>query len=897
MSSENSNSIVQGDDSSSSSSSCRYMLRSRLPKQENTEAEAMKTVSETEKESSTKKKVSVSTSKKLAKKRKLSTSVKLNSNKKIKTSKGNDRVIPEDMKDVKVKIMKTNMKHYEVQYKIGEVIKMPDNEKFDSDPFIKSGAGGLYWSTVPWMHKYSAYGTKVAEIEMPTKEQDPDFQIMQLSENKSRSSSLIITKTYSLYEEDTYTRYGLDMSKNEYIVAFAVTEGNMEFLKMFKNKFVTGDDDDIMLYTVAKRDKATLTNLVDKWMKTIHDESVFNWLMDESKIFKCEALKWISVYKTVSPWPAKLANGHQIKNHIPSNLVKAIWIYKNKHFIKNPKWYLQLILSHVDCKNLLDWVFEKDAKLVDKWINLLSKTQFSFFNASSKEFYYTDSTQQNTLVYLDGKKSFSYSTTSRSRIETDNVELHIQLIIYILEQLKDDNNTLDDTKKKFFNALMSTSSTGIALIPIHVFGLSYSKHLETFLALIIWFVTTNNWNKQSLIIDQTNKVLTFNQIMYLNDEFIDLLVKYDLIAIPFDQRFSLINWRQNPTIEAVKAMQCEPRDIKEVISVINTYAPSSNSIYYTQYSIQHHYASNIFSCVYEICSVDWFKRQDHKDMATFISLCKSKLIGNDEQFENITDFGQETIKAIFEEKIFEKPCNTTTVIDNGLMFWIKYAIKIGCLTANFPSILHCRLNKANIEEMLDLLESPDHSTKNSDFIFGPDAIYSCLANVDSQKDGYNLLKRIFNRGQKMEYSKYFTILHTNYYDFNSRSIDTDCEVLEFAKNHGLDANDESLDEGFKCIINILCQYAKNKNLDSSSFSNSFNETFLLPIEKDFTLNPKLGRTIKYVLDKNVGEFVIVHRSRVMPVNRKKPLVETEIKDIDAFKNKDDVSSTSSMLID
>lgn len=104
-------------------------------------------------------------------------------------------------------------------------------EKFD-DTNMNSMSNGIYFTTIDYIPKYYYIGINLREIILP---KDSDFKMIRLSEgDKYRANKVIFGKKYSLYNPETYTRFGLNMEYNIHLVNHASTYGDIDFLNLWK---------------------------------------------------------------------------------------------------------------------------------------------------------------------------------------------------------------------------------------------------------------------------------------------------------------------------------------------------------------------------------------------------------------------------------------------------------------------------------------------------------------------------------------------------------------------------------------------------------------------------------------------------------------------------------------
>jgi len=735
-----------------------------------------------------------------------------------------------DMKNIKIKILRSDMKHYGVDYTVGQITKLPPNEKFNRNKHKTCGKGGIYTTTAEHIESFFKHGTLVGEIEFPSTEQDPDYECIKISPKKMRSSSVIITKTFSLYDPATYERYGTEVSMNGYIVKFAIQEGNLEFLKMYQEMFK--DDGDILRIPNIK---------VHNYMYLVSDQDTFDWLLKRSEIFRDSVSKFCSKNDNLkTPW-IQLSSYKQefIKIHAP--LLRELKDFYDPDCMYN---YLKLVLRHEDSIGLLEWAFKTDKVIIENWIKELDRItdyKFSTLFGLVEDDDYEDEYEYEDDDIGENENCIIFDPLIRSKS-------YIKLVTYVLHELKsndddDDGNDSDGLKKRFLNSLLRTSSSnGTGLIHKYLLRLHQYKSIgyaefEKFICEVSSFADQYHWDKKCL-----SGNLSFDEFCKMDIEMIKLFIRHGLMETPIQERFSLIkwHWQTNKKLnnEKLLLLQCQPKNIDQVTTTLKNFKKSSNSN-----------SLILLDWITHCCPMAWFTSQSPDDISRFLSTVMHATIylKDVKVLETVLQLGIPISKEDF------KKYSEMHDLYNQTYFcvWIKAAIQYGHLDVINPEFYSCDIN--NIKFILDRLKIDDD---NKNFIFNSHVISECLTDYinDSTQSsfslGYDCLTKIYKRGQKMDYSSYFTLSNE---ECINRTKEQDLKALEFAKSHGLDF--DILTPESVSIIKIL------ETSSSTLSSRESLKEIIIPIDKETVdkLNI-ISDAVKEILSD--GDFVIVHRSRL-----------------------------------
>src|SRR5437870_5594790 len=103
--------------------------------------------------------------------------------------------------------------------------KYVDGPNVLDKPFQMHGScvpGGLYFTTWNHIPKFYHYGIYLRVVRLPL--DDPDFIMVEDPDgDKFRANKIILDKDekYSLFDYETYEKFGLDIAQNKYLLYFA----------------------------------------------------------------------------------------------------------------------------------------------------------------------------------------------------------------------------------------------------------------------------------------------------------------------------------------------------------------------------------------------------------------------------------------------------------------------------------------------------------------------------------------------------------------------------------------------------------------------------------------------------------------------------------------------------
>jgi hypothetical protein len=125
------------------------------------------------------------------------------------------------------KVLQPSNRHFDFQWQSG-LNKLGANETFNDDDSVECAGGRLYYGTANNLQLWSYCGDHIQAIREPT--ELPEFKCVTLKSKKAANMLELGSKVYSLYDPQTYAKFGWDMKENESIVIWAAVTGRVEFL-------------------------------------------------------------------------------------------------------------------------------------------------------------------------------------------------------------------------------------------------------------------------------------------------------------------------------------------------------------------------------------------------------------------------------------------------------------------------------------------------------------------------------------------------------------------------------------------------------------------------------------------------------------------------------------------
>jgi ankyrin repeat protein len=159
-------------------------------------------------------------------------------------------------------------------------------------------SGGFYFTTIKYIKNYYSYGVNLRKISLPIS--DDDFQIVKdPSGNKWRANKIILEEKYSLFDFEVYKLFGLDITKNDYIVDAASKYGRIDFLTKWKSSAIK------LVYSNKAMDDASENGHID----------VLNWWMSSGFEIKysMSAMDYASQNGHINVLDWWIASGLEIK--------------------------------------------------------------------------------------------------------------------------------------------------------------------------------------------------------------------------------------------------------------------------------------------------------------------------------------------------------------------------------------------------------------------------------------------------------------------------------------------------------------------------------------------------------------------------------------------------------
>lgn len=147
------------------------------------------------------------------------------------------------MKNKQLLYFKMATKYYKItnEYEKHYNFQCVDGLNILNKPFEENGTcvpGGLYFTDIMNIPEFYRFGVNLREVTLPF--DDIDFKMVKDPGGKKwRANKIILGKKYSLFDPETYNIFGLDITKNIYIVDAASRVGNIKFLEWFRNSEIS----------------------------------------------------------------------------------------------------------------------------------------------------------------------------------------------------------------------------------------------------------------------------------------------------------------------------------------------------------------------------------------------------------------------------------------------------------------------------------------------------------------------------------------------------------------------------------------------------------------------------------------------------------------------------------
>lgn len=158
-------------------------------------------------------------------------------------------------------LMVTNLEEVYHNYQLNDGLNISSIPR-EENPANSHHGHGFFFTTAEYINNYYAYGCNLRQVILP--QDDINFRIVRVG-NSFCANRIILGEKYSLYDPDTYERFGLHIEDNNQITKLASAEGNLEFLCKWKKLGITGHR------SAARVDLASENGhvaILDFWFKT-----------------------------------------------------------------------------------------------------------------------------------------------------------------------------------------------------------------------------------------------------------------------------------------------------------------------------------------------------------------------------------------------------------------------------------------------------------------------------------------------------------------------------------------------------------------------------------------------------------------------------------------------------
>ena len=136
---------------------------------------------------------------------------------------------------------------------------------------------GFRFKTIDHIAKDYSKGFYIREVTLPKNDEELIFVPKYDFFCSMHANKVILSKRYSLFEPETYERFGLDIRQNKYLVDLASSSGNIEFL----NWWLSSDID--LEYSAKSIDEASSwgrVNVLDWWLNSGKQLKYTEYAMD-----------------------------------------------------------------------------------------------------------------------------------------------------------------------------------------------------------------------------------------------------------------------------------------------------------------------------------------------------------------------------------------------------------------------------------------------------------------------------------------------------------------------------------------------------------------------------------------------------------------------------------------
>jgi len=744
-----------------------------------------------------------------------------------------------DNDNIKIKILSTNMKHRGVQYEVGKLTKLPDNEVFNPNSNKKSGAGGLYRTTVEYLHWNYIYGTKVGELELPTIEQDPNFKDVLLARSKARSSSVIVKNVYCLYEEETYKRYNRDMLDNQFICIHAIKDDRLDFLKQFQSKMQTerhvphGDVFRWILLKVksSRIQLAQMKDILTKAILQAKSYELLTWLLENSP--SCEQIM-SSIIKT---------SRNPINTKKFSPLI--IQIMQNKI---EPLLYITVILSHPCYDELLDKMYKDES-----YMSVL-------YNAIFKQ------SSNNDSDANDHERDLNKTTSIFKRVldlAQNNYPYKILTKILKRKEKIDGDNNNNNNNDFLIKALLPESPEQIESILEQCVESNYGTQkgiskIESSCHYITSFAREMGWNNVVLFNSQVESTI----LAKYPSNIINILLGYNLVSS------ETLCWEHDLHTWDNDYINDTSISIPKLYDIIKFQLPNAESIckYLIKLALQREtthtstftpeYLSNCFAIILKWWLANYWNPLTAEDINLLYKTCssiKTPVSNNAILLQTLADTGL-------------KPSDNKTLIAclaknyhirANYKWLLAFATEQHILSKVTPIFYECTDDVTFVlEQLIKGKENEDEEgqeEEKKDFIFSHRAILLCLVN----KLNYHIVKRISEEGYRLDFETYF-LKEFQFKNDNGSTFEWNetKEQIQFALQCGWKPVDP--------ILKLAVKDSRRENESSNIFTTIDSDTdsdVILPLTKDLMDSYLFNMKSHSILTQ--GEYVITHKSNVL----------------------------------
>lgn len=256
--------------------------------------------------------------------------------------------------DICLKITNEIETHFGFKYVDGLNILVSE---FNDDPNVKCGSGGFYFTTKKHIQKFYSFGIYLREISIPIT--DPEFKILKCKDNtKWRCNKIILGTKHSLFDPETYVKFGLDIWQNKHIIVFACKYGKLDFLEKLKSMDINWN---------KKYPKNTINQMIIAASK-YRQIAVLDWLKKENIIYYSDN-KYDYDYDEEEEEKVVIQSVSNILNNVIDSACKNGYLdiiqwWEKIYSSASNQLYVQYALRYKQF-HILDWLIKHKAKYTD----------------------------------------------------------------------------------------------------------------------------------------------------------------------------------------------------------------------------------------------------------------------------------------------------------------------------------------------------------------------------------------------------------------------------------------------------------------------------------------------------------------------------------------------------